>query len=133
MINPSRIFKPSNLQSIMSSCFGSKLLMQRCSCLKNEITLQNYSDVNMSSSKMSTMLDVAVAAQGFAWLNKSYCTHLAILANPIFVFVRKDPVTNERYYVWMRAADITNSPIAHPLTFLLFRPFFRTEYRPTTD
>ena len=100
------------------------------SFLKNEITLQNYSDVNMSSSKMSAMLDVAVAAQGFAWLNKSYCTHLAILANPIFVFVRKDPVTNERYYVWMRAADITNSPIAHPLTFLL-RPFFRTEYRPT--
>ena len=75
---------------------------------------------------MSAMLDVAVAAQGFAWLNKSYCTHLAILANPIFVFVRKDPVTNERYYVWMSAADITNSPIAHPLTFLL-RPFFRTD------
>ena len=96
------------------------------SCLKNETTLQNYTDVNLSSSKMSAMLDVAVAAQGFAWLNKSYCTHLAILANPIFVFVRKDPVTNERYYVWMGAADITNSPIAHPLTFLL-RPFFRTD------
>ena len=58
---------------------------------KNEITLQNYTDVNMSSSKMSAMLAVAVAAQGFAWVNKSYCTHLAILANPIFVFVRKDP------------------------------------------
>ena len=85
----------------------------------------------MSSSKMSAMLDVAVAAQGFAWLNKSYCTHLAILANPIFVFVRKDPVTNERYYVWMRAADITNSPIAHPLTFV-FPPTFLSN-RPTTE